>query len=79
MTQPTTSNAPLSEYIRHVLLKSNKKCTGCNMICFEDEATCPECHGYLFIPYTKHLENYSPVAQVTEQEKVEIFSEIDLL
>jgi len=79
MTSPISDTTPLSEYIRHVLFKSNKKCTGCNLICFEDEAVCPECHGYMFIPYTKHLENYSSAAQVTEQEDVETYSEIDLL
>lgn len=69
----------LSDFIRHVLFKSNKKCTGCNLICFEDEAICPDCKGYLFIPYTKHLDNYSPSAQVKEEEQDEIFSEMELL
>jgi len=60
--QPSFPNQTLSEFIRYVLFKSNKKCQGCDLICFEDEQLCPECHGYMFIPYTEHLKNYSPEA-----------------
>ena len=74
MIESTPSpNPTLSEFIRYVLFKSNKKCQGCDLICFEDEQLCPECHGYLFVPYIEHLKNYSSEAT---QEKVEDNTEI---
>ena len=73
MIDPTESpSQSLSEFIRFVLLKSNKKCSGCNLICFEDEHICPDCHGYAFIPYTEHLKNYSPEGQKIQEDDTEI-------
>ena len=48
----------VSDFIHQELMKANKKCNGCGIICFEDEYICPECKGYSFFSYTKHLDNY---------------------
>jgi len=74
MTTPPIIPAD-SDFIRHVLMKSNKRCTACQLICFEDEVICPECKAYSFEPYTKHLDNYTNPVDDTNT----VFTEKDFI
>ncbi len=78
MTDPTDQSIlkNLSKYLHDTLIRSNKRCTACHLICFDDEMICPDCGAYSFEPYTKHLENYHPDAAIKDDE---IFTESDLI
>jgi hypothetical protein len=79
MNDPTDQSIldNLSKYLHYTLLKANKRCTACQLICFDDEAVCPDCNAYSFEPYTKHLENYHPSAAMTDD--IEVYPESELI